>query len=110
MNIRIVVTALISGVVLLLTVIASAAPPSKTSFDVENARDAQTMLDEGQKTFRYETFGSEAFWGDSFSCIQPLPARRTEVPLPDIERQFEFVEQNWVLGPSFHGLRTRSIP
>ena len=49
MNIRIVVTALISGVVLLLTVIASAAPPSKTSFDVENARDAQTMLDEGQK-------------------------------------------------------------
>jgi hypothetical protein len=49
MNIRIVVTALISGVGLLLTVIASAAPPSKTSFDVENARDAQTMLDERQK-------------------------------------------------------------
>jgi hypothetical protein len=48
-----------------LTIIASAAPPSKTSFDVENARYAQTMLDEGRKTFRYETFGSEAFWGDT---------------------------------------------
>jgi hypothetical protein len=23
------------------------------------------MLDEGKKTFRYETFGSEAFWGDT---------------------------------------------
>jgi hypothetical protein len=48
MNIRVAITALFSGVGLLLTVVASAAPPSKTSFDVENARDAQTMLDERQ--------------------------------------------------------------
>jgi hypothetical protein len=32
------------------------AGSSKTSLDVENARYAQTMLDEGRKTFRYETF------------------------------------------------------
>src|SRR4029077_18804639 len=43
---------------------AFAAPPAKTAVDTENARYAQTMLDEGKKTFRYETFGSEAFWGD----------------------------------------------
>ena len=26
---------------------------------------AQAMLDEGKKTFRYETCGSETFWGDA---------------------------------------------
>jgi hypothetical protein len=72
MNIKIVVTALISGVGLVLTVIASAAPPSKTSFDLENARYAQTMLDEGRKTFRYETFGSEAFWGDTLQLHKAI--------------------------------------
>jgi hypothetical protein len=41
---------------------AFAAPPSKTAVDAENASYAQMMLDEGKKTFRYETFGSEAFW------------------------------------------------
>jgi hypothetical protein len=44
---------------------AFAAPLSKTAVDAENARYAQTMLDEGRKTFRYETFGSEAFWAGS---------------------------------------------
>jgi hypothetical protein len=54
MNIRIVVTALISGVGLLSTVIASAAPPSKTSFDVENARYAQcSMKAEGPSAMRH---------------------------------------------------------
>jgi len=82
MNIRIVVTALISGVGLLSTVIASAAPPSKTSFDVENARYAQAMLDEGRKTFRYETFGSEALWGDmSGFCMGDWPIKNTSTSL-----------------------------
>src|SRR4029453_18184138 len=76
MNIRIVVTALISGVGLLLTVIASAAPPSKKSFDVENARYAQAMLDEGRKTFRYETFGSEAFWGDTLQLHKAIAGEK----------------------------------
>ena len=76
MNIKIVVAALISGVGLVLTVIASAAPPSETSFDVENARYAQTMLDEGRKTFRYETFGSEAFWGDTLQLHKAIAGEK----------------------------------
>ena len=43
--------------------IASAAT-AQEGFDAEIARSAQTMLEEGRKTFRYDTFGSEAFWGD----------------------------------------------
>ena len=51
---------------------AFAAPPSKTAVDAENARYAQTMLDEGRKTFRYETFGSEAFWGDTLQLHKAI--------------------------------------
>src|SRR5438046_10302887 len=50
---------------LLGTMIASAAPPSRRGFDAEITRHAQAMLDEGKTTFRYDTFGSELFWGDA---------------------------------------------
>jgi hypothetical protein len=43
--------------------LAAAAPRSQPSFDATIAHHAQTLLDEGRKTFRYDTFGSEAFWG-----------------------------------------------
>ena len=58
---------------------AFAAPPSKTAVDKENARYAETMLDEGRKTFRYETFGSEAFWGDTLQLHKAIAVRRTAV-------------------------------
>jgi hypothetical protein len=41
-----------------------AAPVAQKGVDAENAHHAQRMLDEGKNTFRYDTFGSEAFWGD----------------------------------------------
>jgi hypothetical protein len=44
-------------------VLAVAAPQSPPSFDATIARHAQTLLDEGRKIFRYDTFGSESFWG-----------------------------------------------
>lgn len=37
-------------------------PKSKT-FDAEITRNAASLLDEGRRTFRFETFGDEAFWG-----------------------------------------------
>ena len=55
---------------------ASAAPPSKTAVDAENARYAQTMLDEGKKTFRYETFGSEVFWGDTLQLHKAIAGEK----------------------------------
>jgi hypothetical protein len=55
--------------------IASAAPPQR-GVDVENARHAQTMLDEGRKTFRYDTFGSEAFWGDALQLQKAIAGEK----------------------------------
>src|SRR6185295_15678620 len=40
------------------------AKPAATGNEGEINRNAQAMLAEGRKTFRYDTFGSEAFWGD----------------------------------------------
>ena len=51
---------------------AFAAPPTKTGFDADIARNAQTMLEEGKKTFRFETFGSEAFWGDALQLHKAI--------------------------------------
>jgi len=34
--------------------------------------NAQQMLDEGKKTFRYDTFGDEAFWGDTLKLHQAI--------------------------------------
>jgi hypothetical protein len=55
---------------------AFAASPSKTGFDVDIARNAQTMLEEGKKTFRFETFGSEAFWGDALQLHKAIAGEK----------------------------------
>jgi hypothetical protein len=49
-----------------------AAAPAQKVADAENARHAQAMLDEGKKTFRYDTFGSEAFWGDALQLHKAI--------------------------------------
>jgi hypothetical protein len=69
-------TAAIGATGLFMTVGASATPPSKTSVDAEIARHAQTMLEEGKKTFRYETFGSEAFWGDALQLHKAIAGEK----------------------------------
>src|SRR5215471_16623892 len=33
---------------------------------------AQRMMQEGRQTFRYETFGSEAFWGDALQLHKAI--------------------------------------
>jgi hypothetical protein len=40
-------------------------PANRNPADERNARSAQRMLEEGRQIFRYDTFGSEAFWGDT---------------------------------------------
>jgi len=52
--------------------IASAANNVRQDFDTEAARKAQMMLEEGKKTFRYDTFGSEAFWGDTLQLRKAI--------------------------------------
>src|SRR4051794_28630939 len=36
------------------------------------AENAQRMLKEGQQTFRFDTFGDEAFWGDTLKLHQAI--------------------------------------
>ena len=55
---------------------AFAAPLSKTAVDAENAGYAQTMLEQGRKTFRYDTFGSEAFWGDTLQLHKAIAGEK----------------------------------
>ena len=49
---------------------------SKGANDADIARHSQTMLEEGRKTFRYDTFGSEAFWGDALQVASAAACRR----------------------------------
>src|SRR5258707_1280893 len=60
----------------MLGAVWSPAPPPPQGADAENARAAQSMLDEGKKTFRYETFGSEAFWGDALQLHKAIAGEK----------------------------------
>src|SRR5689334_9698894 len=62
----------ISGAVALGALAAAAAPPAPKGQDAEIERYAKTMLDQGRKTFRYDTFGSEAFWGDTLQLQKAI--------------------------------------
>ena len=56
-------------------VVVSAAPPSR-GFDGEIAQYAQRMLDEGRRIFRFDTFGSEAFWGDALQLHKAIAGEK----------------------------------
>jgi hypothetical protein len=53
-----------------------AAPRSQHGFDAEIARYARTMLEEGRRIFRYDTFGSEAFWGDALQLHKAIAGEK----------------------------------
>ena len=72
---KIRLVAALGGSGMLGAVMATAAPPPQGA-DAENARAAQSMLDEGKKTFRYETFGSEAFWGDALQLHKAIAGEK----------------------------------
>ncbi len=45
-------------------------------FDSEIQRNADAMLEEGKQTFRYETFGDEAFWGDALQLHKAIAGEK----------------------------------
>jgi hypothetical protein len=51
-----------AGVIL---TIVGAAFPTRTGFDQIITDNSRSMMDEGRQTFRFDTFGDEAFWGDT---------------------------------------------
>ena len=49
------------------------APASKLApFDVVIADNMQQMMDEGRRTFRFDTFGDEAFWSDGLGLDRAI--------------------------------------
>jgi hypothetical protein len=46
------------------SVLAVGSRSRENEFDREIRRNAERMLAEGRQTFRHDTFGSEAFYGD----------------------------------------------
>src|SRR6185437_13785800 len=50
----------------------AAAPAIAQGFDAVIARHSETMLEQGRKIFRYDTFGSEAFWGDALELHKAI--------------------------------------
>src|SRR5262245_1494877 len=53
-----------------------AATPSQNGFDAGVADHAQTMIEEGKKIFRYDTFGSESFWGDALQLHKAIAGEK----------------------------------
>jgi hypothetical protein len=52
--------------------VACAGNPGEAGFDESISRNAQQMLTAGKQTFRYDTFGDEAFWGDTLKLHQAV--------------------------------------
>ena len=73
---RTMTIAAIGAAVLFGALIAYAQDTAEQGVDAENARYAQTMLEEGKKTFRYDTFGSEAFWGDALQLHKAIAGEK----------------------------------
>ena len=42
------------------------------SFDEQIRANAREMIDEGRRTFRFDTFGDEAFWGDTLHLHEAI--------------------------------------
>src|SRR4029453_17058782 len=48
------------------------AGPRDRGFDGVIQRNAREFMEQGQRTFRFDTFGDEAFWGDSLKLRQAI--------------------------------------
>jgi hypothetical protein len=61
----------------LAAAIAVAKPPAaQKGFDADIAGHSQSMLEEGRKIFRFDTFGSEAFWGDALQLHKAIAGEK----------------------------------
>jgi len=51
---------------------AHAGRSERVATDMAVVENARLMLDEGRRVFRFETFGDEAFWGDTLKLHQAI--------------------------------------
>src|ERR1700694_793634 len=65
--------------VIKLLPVAAQTTPEYVVYDDVISQNAQRMLAEGKQTFRFDTFGSEAFWGDTLKlheAVAKLPPKQ----------------------------------
>jgi hypothetical protein len=55
---------------------ARSLPPAHQDYDAEIQRNAARMLEEGKRTFRFNTFGSEDFWGGKLRLHEALAGEK----------------------------------
>src|SRR5262245_61079028 len=56
--------------------VATTGSTSTASFDSTIKQHAQRMIEEGQRIFRHDTFGDEAFWGDQLKLHQAIVGQK----------------------------------
>lgn len=66
------VAALVTVWAIALTRSSNAQSPPQVALDPAVADNARRMLDEGRRVFRYETFGDEAYWGDTLKLHRAI--------------------------------------
>src|SRR5579864_4097916 len=49
---------------------------SASGFDAIVRNNSERMMKEGQQTFRFDTFGSEAFWGDALQLHKAIAGEK----------------------------------
>ena len=75
-------TGILFGVLLSLALIPAAAQMSSRrsigskDYDAAAAKQAQQYLEEGRKTFRFDTFGSEDFWGGTLKLHEAIAGEK----------------------------------
>src|SRR5262245_1820789 len=47
-----------------------------SGFDDQIQRNAARMIEEGRKTFRYDTFGDEVYWGDALQLHRAIEGEK----------------------------------
>jgi len=52
--------------------VAAQTSPEVVGYDDAISRNAQQMLASGKQTFRFDFFGSEAFWGDTLKLHEAV--------------------------------------
>jgi hypothetical protein len=73
----VIVTVVGAGLVATAIAVAAVKPSAAPKgFDAEISRSAQVMMEEGRKTFRHDTFGSEAFWGDALQLHKAIAGEK----------------------------------
>jgi hypothetical protein len=55
---------------------AAQAQPAATGFDATVNQNAQRLLEEGRRIFRYDTFGSEDFWGGKLELHRAIVGQK----------------------------------